>query len=194
MQLTPRSKRAIDLAYEEARAFSHNYIGTEHLLLGLIREGGGVGARVLRRMNVAAERVREEVRRQMEEEGTPPPPTAAADDTPGEPLKGDVGVLRNEDGREPVEVPTSLEAAREWDEVSAARDHHGYREMVLEGRMLLVPAGTEARVLGNSDPLALYVRILTGEHEGRLGWVIRGQYENRGPDDRPFPPPIEEPV
>src|SRR5437660_9435573 len=47
MQLTPRAKRVIDLAYEEARQLNNNYIGTEHLLLGLIREGDGLAARVL---------------------------------------------------------------------------------------------------------------------------------------------------
>src|SRR5436189_2102566 len=47
MQLTPRAKRVIDLAYEEARRLNNNYIGTEHLLLGLIREGDGLAARVL---------------------------------------------------------------------------------------------------------------------------------------------------
>ena len=44
MQLTPRAKRVIDLAYEEARQLNNNYIGTEHLLLGLIREGDGLAA------------------------------------------------------------------------------------------------------------------------------------------------------
>ncbi len=43
MQLTPRSKRVIDLAYDEAREMGNNYIGSEHLLLGLIREGEGPG-------------------------------------------------------------------------------------------------------------------------------------------------------
>jgi len=47
MQLTPRAKRAIDLAYDEARQLNNNYIGTEHLLLGLIREGEGLASRVL---------------------------------------------------------------------------------------------------------------------------------------------------
>src|SRR5947207_7313758 len=47
MQLMPRAKRVIDLAYEEARRLNNNYIGTEHLLLGLIREGDGLAARVL---------------------------------------------------------------------------------------------------------------------------------------------------
>jgi ornithine carbamoyltransferase len=61
MELTPRSKRVIDLAYEEARALRNNYIGTEHLLLGLIREGDGLAARVLQKAGADHETVMREV-------------------------------------------------------------------------------------------------------------------------------------
>ncbi len=61
MQLTPRAKRVIDLAYDEARQLSNNYIGTEHLLLGLIREGEGLAGRVLAKLGVELERTRREV-------------------------------------------------------------------------------------------------------------------------------------
>jgi ATP-dependent Clp protease ATP-binding subunit ClpA len=61
MQLTPRCKRVIDLAYDEARQLSNNYIGTEHLLLGLIREGDGLAGRVLAKLGVELERTRREV-------------------------------------------------------------------------------------------------------------------------------------
>ncbi|MDO8683745.1 MAG: ATP-dependent Clp protease ATP-binding subunit [Armatimonadota bacterium] len=61
MQLTPRAKRVIDLAYDEARQLNNNYIGTEHLLLGLIREGDGLAGRVLAKLGVDIERTRREV-------------------------------------------------------------------------------------------------------------------------------------
>jgi ATP-dependent Clp protease ATP-binding subunit ClpC len=61
MQLTPRAKRVIDLAYDEARQLNNNYIGTEHLLLGLIREGEGLAGRVLNKLGVDLERTRKEV-------------------------------------------------------------------------------------------------------------------------------------
>jgi ATP-dependent Clp protease ATP-binding subunit ClpC len=61
MQLTPRAKRVIDLAYEEARQLNNNYIGTEHLLLGLVRESEGIAGRVLARLGVDLERCRREV-------------------------------------------------------------------------------------------------------------------------------------
>ena len=57
---TPRAKRVLELSVEEARLLGHSYIGTEHLLLGLIREGEGVAARVLIQLDVTSERVREE--------------------------------------------------------------------------------------------------------------------------------------
>ncbi|MDQ2816993.1 MAG: ATP-dependent Clp protease ATP-binding subunit [Candidatus Eremiobacteraeota bacterium] len=58
MVFTPRAKRVIELAFEEARQLNHNYIGTEHLLLGLIREGEGVAARVLTNLGVDPAKVR----------------------------------------------------------------------------------------------------------------------------------------
>jgi nicotinamidase-related amidase len=61
MTLTPRAKCVIDLAYEEARFLKNKYIGTEHLLLGLIREGDGLAWRVLAKLGVDLERARREV-------------------------------------------------------------------------------------------------------------------------------------
>jgi ATP-dependent Clp protease ATP-binding subunit ClpA len=58
---TPRAKRVLELALEEAQGLGHNYIGTEHLLLGLIRENDGPAAHVLRNLGVGTEAVREEV-------------------------------------------------------------------------------------------------------------------------------------
>ncbi|MFC1918262.1 Clp protease N-terminal domain-containing protein, partial [Chloroflexota bacterium] len=61
--LTPRAKKVIELAIDEARHLGHNYIGTEHLLLGLLREGEGVAASVLDSFGITIERAREEVTR-----------------------------------------------------------------------------------------------------------------------------------
>jgi ATP-dependent Clp protease ATP-binding subunit ClpC len=58
--LTPRAKRVIELAIDEARQMGHNYIGTEHLLLGLLREGEGVAAGVLESLGITLERARAE--------------------------------------------------------------------------------------------------------------------------------------
>ena len=58
---TPRAKRVLELSWDEARQLGHNYIGTEHLLLGLIREGEGVAVRVLENLGVDLSRVRSNV-------------------------------------------------------------------------------------------------------------------------------------
>jgi len=57
---TPRAKRVLELSVDEARQLGHNYVGTEHLLLGLIREGEGIAARVLIELGVDRKKVREE--------------------------------------------------------------------------------------------------------------------------------------
>mgnify|MGYP005757449151 FL=1 len=58
---TPRAKRVLELSWDEARQLGHNYIGTEHLLLGLIREGEGVAARVLENLGIDLNKVRSNV-------------------------------------------------------------------------------------------------------------------------------------
>ena len=59
--LTPRAKKVMELAIENAQAMSHTYIGTEHILLGLIREGEGIAARVLEKMGLSFEKIRTEI-------------------------------------------------------------------------------------------------------------------------------------
>ena len=60
---TPRAKKVLELALREAVALGHNYIGTEHILLGIVREDEGVGARILLDFGADAHRVRAETRR-----------------------------------------------------------------------------------------------------------------------------------
>jgi ATP-dependent Clp protease ATP-binding subunit ClpC len=68
--LTPRAKKVIELAIDEARQMGHNYIGTEHLLLGLLREGEGVASSVLDSFGITLERARAEVQHVLTQ-GTP---------------------------------------------------------------------------------------------------------------------------
>ncbi len=58
---TPRVKKVLALAGSEARSLNHSYVGTEHILLGLLREGEGVAARVLKNLNVDLEKTRVEI-------------------------------------------------------------------------------------------------------------------------------------
>ena len=61
-RFTDRARRAVELAQEEARRLNHNYIGTEHILLGLIREGEGVAAKALESLGISLEAVRHQVK------------------------------------------------------------------------------------------------------------------------------------
>ena len=88
MQLTPRAKRVIDLAYDEARQLGNNYIGTEHLLLGLLREAEGMAGKTLIKLGVELERTRMEVKQLQElgkgqiEENTPSKVQSGSEVTP----------------------------------------------------------------------------------------------------------------
>ena len=67
IDLTPRTKRVIELAVEEARRMNHHYIGTEHLLLGLVRQGDGVAMDILRQLSVTPEQIRRELAKELQE-------------------------------------------------------------------------------------------------------------------------------
>ncbi len=72
-RFTEQARQVIVGAQEEARLLKHNYIGTEHVLLGLLREPRGVAARALERLGVIPERVREDVVRIRLRRGSPHP-------------------------------------------------------------------------------------------------------------------------
>jgi ATP-dependent Clp protease ATP-binding subunit ClpC len=68
---TPRVKKVLALAGKEAKALNHSYVGTEHILLGLLREGEGVAARVLKSLEVDIERTRNEILKELDPNFTP---------------------------------------------------------------------------------------------------------------------------
>jgi ATP-dependent Clp protease ATP-binding subunit ClpC len=74
---TPRVKKVLALAAKEARALNHSYVGTEHILLGLLREGDGVAARVLKNLDVDLERARNEILKELDPNFQPPEGDAA---------------------------------------------------------------------------------------------------------------------
>ncbi|MGI6189919.1 MAG: ATP-dependent Clp protease ATP-binding subunit [Clostridiales bacterium] len=69
---TPRTKRIMELSFYEARNLGHNYIGTEHLLLALIREGEGVAARIIKDLGIDLQNVREQLIKALKEEDSQP--------------------------------------------------------------------------------------------------------------------------
>ena len=82
---TPRVKKVLALAGKEAKALNHSYVGTEHILLGLLREGEGVAARVLKTLELDIERTRNEILKELDPNFTP-----SESDQEGEPTKKDV--------------------------------------------------------------------------------------------------------
>src|ERR1700722_16696355 len=69
---TPRGKKVLALAGKEAKSLNHSYVGTEHILLGVLREGEGVAARVLKNLEVDIERTRNEILKELDPNFTPP--------------------------------------------------------------------------------------------------------------------------
>jgi len=91
---TPRVKKVLALANKEAKALNHSYVGTEHLLLGLLREGEGVAARVLKRLDVDIQRTRNEILAEIDPNFSP----EDLDDDDDDDEEEDMGVF--EDGAE----------------------------------------------------------------------------------------------
>src|SRR6059036_3863762 len=83
---TPRVKKVLALAGKEAKALNHSYVGTEHILLGLLREGEGVAARVLKSLELDIERTRNEILKELDPNFTP----SESEQEGGEPAKKDV--------------------------------------------------------------------------------------------------------
>ncbi|MEM7395049.1 MAG: Clp protease N-terminal domain-containing protein, partial [Verrucomicrobiota bacterium] len=81
---TPRVKKVLALAGSEARALNHSYVGTEHILLGLLREGEGVAARVLKNLNVDLEKTRVEIMKELDPNFEP------ENEASNEPVEGQV--------------------------------------------------------------------------------------------------------
>ena len=86
---TPRVKKVLALAGKEAKSLNHSYVGTEHILLGLLREGEGVAARVLKNLEIDIERTRNEILKELDPNFTPQegegevPPSSQAESSPG---------------------------------------------------------------------------------------------------------------
>jgi ATP-dependent Clp protease ATP-binding subunit ClpC len=68
LELTPRTKQVLEFAVDEARKLNHSFIGTEHILLGLIRQGDGVAIDVLKQLTITADRIRRETLRAIQQE------------------------------------------------------------------------------------------------------------------------------
>lgn len=219
MMLSPRAKRVIDLAYDESRQMGSNFIGTEHLLLGLIREADDLAGRVLTGLGVELDRARSEViLLQDQRPGLDNPPEAIQQQAYQihgriaekqaeyieQPLMfriqpGDLGVVKAPEGRAQIEVALDAPSFVRLAEIFTARDGHGYRAMAHgDQTMFLIPNGAPLKCLvpsAGSEAATkaggLYVRVLSGEYEGYAGWIFASAFERTGPDKAPFPPELD---
>jgi Clp amino terminal domain, pathogenicity island component len=117
---TPRSKKVLELSLREALELGHNYIGTEHILLGLLREGEGVGAQVLIKLGAGRDQVRQVVVQLLSgyAGGMPPEQRAAASRPPVAPVAAGPGFYAE---REPPELVRVVPLAREVADESGLR-------------------------------------------------------------------------
>jgi len=108
LPFTPRVKKVLALAGSEARALNHAYVGTEHILLGLLREGEGVASRVLRNLNIDLEKTRVEIMKELdpnydpEQDATGGPSNAAGTPSPGPAAGGEAQPAAPKDSKTPA--------------------------------------------------------------------------------------------
>src|ERR1700748_2973737 len=113
---TPRVKKVLALAGKEAKALNHSYVGTEHILLGLLREGEGVAARVLKSLDIDIERTRNEILRELDPQfsGGEAGVTGGEEAAAGAPQRGSA----QPDDKKEVKTPALKAFARDLTELA----------------------------------------------------------------------------
>lgn len=185
--LSEGTKKVLELAVDEARRMGHHYIGTEHLLLGLVRQQDGIAIEVLRRLSISPEKVRRQTRRVLSESpvqkpSTPERPSSRrGDKTPlVDQLATDLTALASEGKLDPV-VGREVEIERVIQVLSRRRKNNPAligepgvgKTAIVEGLAQRIIDGDTPRPLLNKRVLQLDVGSLVA------GTMYRGQFEER---------------
>jgi ATP-dependent Clp protease ATP-binding subunit ClpC len=188
LDLSPGTKRVLELAVDEARRMGHHYIGTEHLLLGLVRQSEGVAIDVLKRLGVSPEEVRRQTRRVLQE--SPAQPTQPEKERPFPKKEGktplvdqlatDLTALAQEGKLDPV-VGRETEIERVIQVLSRRRKNNPAligepgvgKTAIVEGLAQRIVMGDTPKPLLNKRVLQLDVGSLVA------GTMYRGQFEER---------------